>query len=62
MIPSNLPIDPKKVNMNTSWWGGFVIEHDGFRAYHAGDTAWFEGFSEIGRRCGPIDPKKVISS
>ncbi len=43
------------LDMNTSWWGGFVIEHDGFRAYHAGDTAWFEGFSEIGRRCGPID-------
>jgi L-ascorbate metabolism protein UlaG (beta-lactamase superfamily) len=43
------------LDMNTSWWGGFVIEYDGFRAYHAGDTAWFDGFSEIGRRCGPID-------
>ncbi len=43
------------MDMNTSWWGGFVMEHDGFRLYHAGDTAWFEGFREIGRRCGPID-------
>lgn len=43
------------MDMNTSWWGGFVMEHDGFRLYHAGDTAWFEGFRDIGRRCGPID-------
>ncbi|WP_148210399.1 MBL fold metallo-hydrolase [Tolumonas auensis] len=43
------------MDMNTSWWGGFVMEHDGFRLYHAGDTAWFDGFREIGRRCGPID-------
>ncbi len=43
------------MDMNTSWWGGFVMEHDGFRLYHAGDTAWFDGFRDIGRRCGPID-------
>jgi len=23
--------------------------------YHSGDTAYFEGFTEIGRRSGPID-------
>lgn len=40
---------------NTSWWGGFVIEHGGIRVYHSGDTAWFEGFAEIGERCGVID-------
>lgn len=39
---------------NTSWWGGFVIEHDGLRVYHSGDTAWFDGFAEIGERCGEI--------
>lgn len=43
------------MDMNTSWWGGFVMEHDGFHLYHAGDTAWFDGFRDIGRRCGPID-------
>ena len=42
-------------DMNTSWWGGFVMEHDDFRLYHAGDTAWFDGFREIGQRCGPLD-------
>jgi hypothetical protein len=24
-------------------------------AYHSGDTAYFDGFAEIGARCGPID-------
>jgi L-ascorbate metabolism protein UlaG (beta-lactamase superfamily) len=37
---------------NTSWWGGYVIEHDGVRVYHSGDTAWFEGFEQIRERCG----------
>jgi L-ascorbate metabolism protein UlaG (beta-lactamase superfamily) len=36
-------------------WGGFVIEGGGLRAYHSGDTAYFSGFAEIGRRVGPID-------
>jgi L-ascorbate metabolism protein UlaG (beta-lactamase superfamily) len=39
---------------NASLWGGFVLERDGVRAYHSGDTAWFHGFAEIGRRAGPI--------
>lgn len=33
--------------------GGFVLEHQGRRIYHAGDSAYFEGFAEIGRRCAP---------
>jgi L-ascorbate metabolism protein UlaG (beta-lactamase superfamily) len=41
-------------DMNESWWGGYVIEREGLRVYHSGDTAWFEGFSRIGDRCGPI--------
>lgn len=40
---------------NTSLWGGYVIARDGLRVYHSGDTAWFDGFAEIGRRAGPID-------
>lgn len=40
---------------NDSLWGGFVLEREGVRVYHSGDTAYFEGFAEIGRRCGPID-------
>lgn len=40
---------------NASWWGGFVVERSGLRLYHAGDTAWFEGFSAIRERVGPPD-------
>src|SRR5258708_37720649 len=34
-------------------YGGFVLEHQGRRIYHAGDSAYFEGFKDIGRRCAP---------
>jgi L-ascorbate metabolism protein UlaG (beta-lactamase superfamily) len=40
---------------NTSLWGGYVLERDGARVYHSGDTAWFSGFAEIGERVGRID-------
>ena len=40
---------------NATLWGGFVIEGSSARIYHSGDTAYFEGFTEIGRRSGPID-------
>ncbi len=39
---------------NATLWGGFVLERGGARVYHSGDTAWFDGFEEIGRRVGPI--------
>ena len=42
------------LDTNDSWWGGFVIERGGLRVYHSGDTAWFDGFAEIGRRVGPL--------
>jgi L-ascorbate metabolism protein UlaG (beta-lactamase superfamily) len=42
-------------DMNETLWGGFVIEGSTARLYHSGDTAYFDGFSEIGRRSGPID-------
>lgn len=34
-------------------YGGFIIEHQGRRVYHAGDSAYFDGFKEIGRRYAP---------
>jgi L-ascorbate metabolism protein UlaG (beta-lactamase superfamily) len=40
---------------NETLWGGFVIEGSSARIYHAGDTAYFEGFKQIGARFGPID-------
>ncbi len=36
-------------------YGGYVVEADGRSIYHSGDTAYFPGFTEIGRRLGPID-------
>jgi len=34
-------------------YGGFVLESHGRRIYHAGDSAYFEGFAEIGQRMRP---------
>ncbi len=36
-------------------WGGFVIRGSSATLYHSGDTAWFSGFKEIGRRFPDID-------
>ena len=34
-------------------YGGFVLEHQGRKIYHAGDSAYFDGFVEIGKRLAP---------
>ena len=34
-------------------YGGFLLEHEGRRIYHAGDSAYFDGFKEIGTRLNP---------
>jgi L-ascorbate metabolism protein UlaG (beta-lactamase superfamily) len=34
-------------------YGGFVLEHQGRRIYHAGDSAYFEGFKDIRKICQP---------
>lgn len=34
-------------------YGGFVLEHQERRIYHAGDTAYFDGFPEIRKRLAP---------
>jgi L-ascorbate metabolism protein UlaG (beta-lactamase superfamily) len=36
-------------------WGGFVIQGSSATIYHAGDTGYFSGFKEIGRRFPGID-------
>lgn len=40
---------------NRTLWGGFVVSAGGASIYHAGDTAWFDGFAEIGRRFPYLD-------
>jgi N-acyl-phosphatidylethanolamine-hydrolysing phospholipase D len=42
-------------NRNDGLWGGFVYRSAEGVAYHSGDTALFDGFTEIGTRLGPID-------
>jgi L-ascorbate metabolism protein UlaG (beta-lactamase superfamily) len=34
-------------------YGGYVIEYEGRQVYHCGDSAYFSGFREIGRRLAP---------
>lgn len=36
-------------------WGGFVVQAGDVSVYFAGDTAWFDGFAEIGRRFPGLD-------
>jgi N-acyl-phosphatidylethanolamine-hydrolysing phospholipase D len=40
---------------NRRLWAGFVVSSRSRRCYHAGDSALFDGFAEIGRRLSPID-------
>jgi len=36
-------------------YGGYLVESGGKSVFHCGDSAWFDGFAEIGRRHGNID-------
>ncbi|RKH49033.1 MBL fold metallo-hydrolase [Corallococcus llansteffanensis] len=40
---------------NQMLWGGFVVEGSSARIYHSGDTAYFQGFKEIGSRFPHLD-------
>ena len=40
---------------NRALWGGFVVEGPSGSVYHSGDTAYFDGFAEIGRRFPKLD-------
>jgi L-ascorbate metabolism protein UlaG (beta-lactamase superfamily) len=43
------------LDANRVLWGGFVIQGTRATIYHSGDTAWFDGFREIGARFPGID-------
>ena len=44
-----------RVDRNESLWGGWVIEHQDFRFYFAGDTGYSQDFKDIGAKFAPID-------
>jgi L-ascorbate metabolism protein UlaG (beta-lactamase superfamily) len=43
------------IALRNTLWGGFMVEYGSARVYRSGDTAYFAGFSEIGRRFTAID-------
>ena len=40
---------------NDSWWGGYVLQKGERSIYHAGDSAAFSGFAQIGERFCNLD-------
>jgi L-ascorbate metabolism protein UlaG (beta-lactamase superfamily) len=54
-VPSQHWSRRRLADSNRALWGGFVIESGGVSIYHSGDTAYFAGFAEIGRRFPQID-------
>ncbi len=54
MVPARHWSRRRVKDTNRSWWGGFVVRAGDQAVYHAGDTGWFDEFSEIGRRLGPL--------
>ena len=40
---------------NRTLWASWVIEDSGTRVFFSGDSGYFGGFAEIGRRFGPFD-------
>jgi L-ascorbate metabolism protein UlaG (beta-lactamase superfamily) len=42
-------------DVNETLWGGFVVQGSSATIYHSGDTAYFEGFKEIGQRFPRLD-------
>jgi L-ascorbate metabolism protein UlaG (beta-lactamase superfamily) len=39
----------------TTLWGSWLVESDGVRAFFAGDSGYFHGFAEFGRRFPGLD-------
>ena len=40
---------------NSTLWGAWLVDTGRTRVLHGGDSGWFGGFAELGRRCAPLD-------
>jgi len=40
---------------NTTLWGAWLVDTGRTRLFFGGDSGWFEGFAELGRRLAPLD-------
>jgi len=54
-VPSQHWSQRGPTDRNDTLWGGFVLEGDDRKVYFSGDTAYFQGFKEIGLRFPGID-------
>ena len=54
-VPANHWSRRTLTDTNETLWGGWVVEGDGLRLIHTGDTAWSPLFREIGKRFGGFD-------
>ncbi len=43
------------IDTNATLWGGWVVEGEGLRVIHAGDTGYSQDFRDIGERFGGFD-------
>lgn len=50
LVPARHWSRRRLLDTNRTLWGGFVIRSGDASVYHSGDSAWFDGFAEIGRR------------
>jgi L-ascorbate metabolism protein UlaG (beta-lactamase superfamily) len=55
LVPARHWANRNPWDVNTTLWGGFLVEAAGHRIYHAGDSAASPFFAEVGRRFPGID-------
>ena len=55
MVPAHHWSGRAPWDRNRTLWGGWIVDHPGFRFYFAGDTGYSQELIQIGRKFAPID-------